>query len=178
MIYLIYKKSDIVENVPTYNKLETNLLASTLVFNNLSNRSHTVFKYMKSYNEALRCFEHYTCEIDGFVKSEINNETVYKPVASKTMKNSENKPMDIDNVWDGAKINIGFQCKLSDVNNVIFGFRYNSKMKLQHYDIPKIINGVEYRINKAFKRMEHTTTKIVRHYKRSQFLSLHNQHQL
>uniref|UniRef100_A0AC34G9F4 Decapping nuclease n=1 Tax=Panagrolaimus sp. ES5 TaxID=591445 RepID=A0AC34G9F4_9BILA len=163
MIYLI-KKSDFEINVPI-EKLHMGMHAPTIVFNNLSNQSYTVYRYMKSYNKGLQCYEHYTCEIDGFVKTEINNKIIYKPVEFKTMENVESqKQLDIDTLWNGVKTSIGVQCKLSDIDNVIFGFRDELSMKLKYCDVTTITNGIEYKVRNALNRMEKNTIKIIRKY--------------
>uniref|UniRef100_A0A914Z8C3 Uncharacterized protein n=1 Tax=Panagrolaimus superbus TaxID=310955 RepID=A0A914Z8C3_9BILA len=176
MIYLITKTNNEI-NV-SIEKLQIGIYAPNIVFNVLPNQpSYTVYRYIKRFNVELQCFEHYTCEIDGFVKSEINNQVIYTPVEFKTMEIlKKQQRLDIDDLWDGAKTSIAVQCQLSEINNVIFGFRNNLSMKLKYGDIPTIINGLEYKVRNAFKRMERNTLKIIQQCKHSQDLSI-NDHQ-
>uniref|UniRef100_A0AC35F350 Uncharacterized protein n=1 Tax=Panagrolaimus sp. PS1159 TaxID=55785 RepID=A0AC35F350_9BILA len=162
-IYLISPKQLYMDEKKSAEKLIVGSQAPTVVFNNLSNRSHTIYRYIKRYNIELQCYEHYTCEIDGFVKSEIKNEIIYTPVEFKCFQNpSLTHELDVETLWDNVKINTIIQCMLSDINNVICGLRNSFSMKLRYYDIPTLINGLEHNVIQSFERIQTNTVKLMK----------------
>jgi hypothetical protein len=164
-IYLISPKQIYTNENLSIEQKNVGIQAPAAVFETPSN--HTVYRYMKKWNEDLHCFEHYTCEIDGFVISKKeNNEISYVPVEFKCFKNPETHELDIENLWENVKISTALQCLLTDIKNVIFGFRNNLTMKLKYYSIPEIIDGIEHNVYKAFERMESNTIKLVNQYKK------------
>uniref|UniRef100_A0A914Z641 Uncharacterized protein n=1 Tax=Panagrolaimus superbus TaxID=310955 RepID=A0A914Z641_9BILA len=135
-IYLISPKGHYIDEKKSIEKLIVGNQAPTVVFKNISNPQYTVYRYIKRFNVELQCFEHYTCEIDGFVKSEINNQVIYTPVEFKCFKNPSMYELNVETLWDNVKINTIIQCMLSDINHVICGFRDTLSMRLRYYDIP------------------------------------------
>jgi hypothetical protein len=161
-VYLISKKPNLWSYF-TRKNVFMDSQAQKCVFKN--SMDHSIYSYINNYHEELQCNEHFTSEIDGFIKSENEGNIVYDPVEFKCFETTFCNN-DISTLPDKVKGNIGLQCYLSNINNVIIGFNENSSLKLQYLDIPSIIKGSEQQLQKSIKRMNAKTALLVQRYER------------
>uniref|UniRef100_A0A914ZFB2 Decapping nuclease n=1 Tax=Panagrolaimus superbus TaxID=310955 RepID=A0A914ZFB2_9BILA len=120
---------------------------------------YTIYRYTKAYNRELHCFEHYTSEIDGFIKMDGN----YAPVEFKSIRSFRGTT--VDNFERSWNIDAVIQCRLAGINNVIIGYRNGNEMKLQRFHIDEFEINVKNSVQCSLLRMNRNMKEFVKNKK-------------
>uniref|UniRef100_A0A914ZB28 Decapping nuclease n=1 Tax=Panagrolaimus superbus TaxID=310955 RepID=A0A914ZB28_9BILA len=122
---------------------------------------YTIYGYAKTYNRDLQCFEHYTSEIDGFIKMDGNDN--YAPVEFKSMRSFRGATVNsFERSWN---IDAVIQCRLAGINNVIIGYRNDNEMKLQRFYLDEFESNVKNSVQCSLLRMNRNMKELVRNKK-------------
>uniref|UniRef100_A0AC34GY49 YqaJ viral recombinase domain-containing protein n=1 Tax=Panagrolaimus sp. ES5 TaxID=591445 RepID=A0AC34GY49_9BILA len=119
-------------------------------------KDYTIYRYIKRFNEDLKCFEHYTCEIDGFIKKENRN---FLPVEFKCFTSPNIDDLFFERMW---KINTVIQCKLAGIENLIIGARNSERMKLYYYNVGDFESDVKNSVRLSLLSMNKNMKELVK----------------